>query len=343
MTQSPFAAAPPAQQAAPNPFAAGPQAAPQVPQQQPAQISDAAAQEFGAQQSSPFAQAAAPEIAQMQNPVQNAFAAQQQAAPQGFVQQSAPWTPQQHETYNQMREGGMAAAPQGFAPQVSAPAPQQAPPAFGGFAQQQQAAPAQASSPFAGVTPGAGGRFDPAMFNAPTAGTGGPFPKVRDLDGRLCLFRVKERNRKGTAYGDSTQESLQHIANVAVLDGGPLYASPSAEDVMGKPELVSETVPYVIPDMIIGQIGLRNRLKEDFVRGRIMRQPKGALEKQLQEAYPGLPSWQALFTALTTAQLHVSQLVSGTYFWTIVPDDSEQAGQLVGQFAQNPVSRELML
>lgn len=361
-----------------NPFPSQTQQAP------PATISDAAAAEFGAQQSQnaflaaqqAAAQqpAAAPQgqvptqgfnpasnyspeisVAQAQNgqhPLQQhgasvwtpeqhqAFAAQQAqqfasaapAQPQGLPGQ--PWSPQQHQQN----------VPQAYTPQ--APPAQQPPAAPQGLPQ----APFPGGQPqfpgggFPGAqAPAQGGGFIPEMFGAPSAGGGGTYPKVRDLDGRLCLFRVKKRDHEGTDYNDKTKKTINFVANVAVLDGGPLYSSPNAEDVMGQPELVSETVPYVIGDMIIGQVGLHNRLKSDFVRGRIIRHPKGTLEKQLMERYPGTLPPIALFTALQQGVVTLAMLTSGTYFWTILPDDSPQADQLVQQFAQNPVSRELML
>lgn len=363
---NPFQQAPPAQAPAPQqPMisdTAAQQFAPQqapAQQQFPGQVSAQEAQAFRAQQPSAFAQAAAPEIAQMQQPVQQAYAQQQApngyapggpVAPQGLPGQ--PWSPQQHEAYNQMRENGMTAQPPGYVPPVAPQAPVQQPQQFAppaapqGFPQAPfpgQQAPAQGGG-FPGAPATAqGGGFDPAMFGAPSSGGGGTFPKVRDLENRLCLFRVKNRASAGTDYNDKTKTVNNYVANVAVLDGGPLYSSPSQDDLTGTPTLVSETVPYVIADMTIGQVGLQGRLKQDFVRGRVVRMPKGATEKGLMEAYPGMEAWQALFTWLQQDPGNVNKLVSGTFFWGIVPDDSEQANQLVGAFAQNPLSRELML
>lgn len=316
-----------------NPFATGPQAA-------PAQISDIAAQQFGAPAQAPQQQAPNA-FAQGQHPAQQA---QQDFAPhaQQFaqaVQQSpaqtlsgAPWTPQQHQQN----------VPQAFT-QTTVPAPQT--PAQGlNFAQlDQQAAPAAqpSASPFAGVTPQGGGGFDPAMFNAPASSVG-TYPKVRDLDGRLCLFHVRNRNSVGTAYGDATKQVTNFLVNVAVLDGGPLYSSPSQEDATGTPVLVTETLPYVVPMMTIGQIGLQNRLRADFVRGRVVRIPKGKTRDNLLAMFPGMEDWQALTTWLRQNPANVNQLGSGTYFWGIVPDESDQANQLVAAFAQHPAARELM-
>lgn len=328
-----------------NPFAT-------APQQAPATISDQAAQQFGAP-AQPQQQAAPQGVdwSQVGQGLAQPHAGQQGQPPQTVQAPvgTQPWTPQQHEAYNQMRENGMAAAPQGYAPAAQqlpqAPFPpaaqQQAAPqfgatqtpaqGFGGFIPQQQSAPAS------------GPAYDPSMFGAPSAGGGGTYPKVRDIAGRLCLIRTKKRDAEGTAYGDPTKKIVNYIANVAVLDGGPIHASPNAEDPMAQPELVSETVPYVITDMIISQVGLHNRLKNDFVRGRIMQHPKGALEKQLLERFAGMTAPQALFTALQQGLLNPAQLTSGTYFWTIVPDDSAAADQLVSAFAQHPSARDLML
>lgn len=335
-----------------NPFPSTPQSAPT--------ISDAAAAQFAPQH-------------QQQAPQQNAFLAAAQQAPaqpqqQAYAQaqtfpgqvtqadlqaqqQAAqlpgqPWTPQQHQQNGQQMaaQAGYAppATPQQFAPPVQQQAPAPAPQGFAptAFPPAQQQAPAGG---FPGAVPSQGGGFDPSLWGQPSAGGGGTYPKVRDLNGRLCLIRTKKRDAEGTAYGDATKKITNYIANVAVLDGGPLYASPNAEDVMAAPELVSEQVPYVISDMIIGQVGLHNRLKNDFVRGRIVRHPKGNLEKQLLERYAGMQAWQALFQAMSEGLITEPMLVSGTYFWTIIPDESPQGDQLVAQFAQNPLSRELML
>ncbi len=315
-------------------------------------IPDAAAQEFGAPaqqvpaapQQNAFLAAAAPEMAQVQqaNPVQQL--AQQmpaqmpaQAQPGGFpvqqqgIPQAQPGSfPVQQHTQNGQQMAAQAqqtAAPAFGAPQQQAPAAQQQNP--GGF-------PAAAAAPL-------GGGYDPSLFGAPSAGGGGTYPKVRDLNGRLCLFVVKKRDAEGTAYGDATKKIVNYIANVAVLDGGPLYASPPPDQPMAQPELVSETVPYVISEMIIGQVGLHNRLKNDFVRGRLARHPKGELEKQLMERFPGVPSWQGLYMAMQQGLIAEHQLGSGSYFWTIIEDTSDQANQLVAAFAQHPAARELML
>lgn len=323
---------------APNPFAAGPQAAP--------------AQQYQQQAPNALAQAAAPEMAQIraQNPVVNAFAQQQtpeqaqqfqqqfattQTAQNGGFPQGAPgqpWTPAQHQ--QNVPQASVAAPP--------APVQQQAPQGFAGGFQPQQAAPAQASSPFAGVTPQGGGGIDPALFGAPSAGGGGLYPKVRDLETRLCLFVVKKRDAEGTAYGDPTKKITNYIVNVAVLDGGPLYASPSKDTPMAQPVLVSETVPYVVQAMTISQVGLQNRLNNDFTRGRIVKIPKDAMAAQLAEAFPGMEPWQALWTWVSQDPARAAMLGSGTYFWGIVEDNSPQADQLVAAFAQNPVSRGLM-
>jgi hypothetical protein len=308
-----------------------------APQQAPATISDTAAQQFGAP-------------AQVQQQAPNPFGAQQFVAaptagdPYGAVNQQMqqpqsipgqPWTPQQHQQHGQQ-----------FAPQASAPAipQQQAPaqglqfgaPAFASPAQAQQSGPAFPAA----ATPTQA--YDPAMFGQPSAGGGGDYPKVRDLDGRLCLFRVKDRAAVGTDYNDRTKQVTNFIVNVAVLDGGPLYSSPAQDDVTGQPTLVSETVPYVIKDMTIGQVGLQNRLKSDFVRGRVVRMPKGETEKQLVAAYPGMEGWQALSTWIAQDPSRVHQLKSGTFFWGIVSDGSPEADQLVTAFAGHPSARELM-
>lgn len=357
---NPFQQAPPAQIPAPGQYA--PPAAPE--QQFPGQVTPAEfaayqAQQQAAAQPSASTQAAAPEIAQMQPqgqvPTQGYAAPQQQFAPSpqapngefhtqahGFAQggpvapqglPGQPWSPAQHQQNVPQAYAPPAlpvqqptATPQGFA---QAPFPGQQPQAPGGG--------------FPGAQAPQGGHFEPSMFGAPSAG-GGTYPKVRDLDGRLCLFRVKRRDVVGTAYGDATKSTNNYVANVAVLDGGALYSSPSQDDPTGVPTLVSETVPYVIGDLTIGQVGLQNRLKtKDFVRGRIVRMPKGKFEESLRGQFPGMEPWQALWTWLSQDRARESQLVSGTYFWGIVEDASPQADQLVNAFAQNPVSRELML
>lgn len=360
-----------------NPFPSQTQQAPA------ATISDAAAAEFGAQQSQnaflAAQQAAAQQpSAQMQPqgqvPTQGYAAPQQQYSPgpqadyaapvqQAYAQQ-APAQPQQPVTDTAMRQFAQG---QQFAPSLNLPGqpwspaqhqqnvPQaytpQAPPA-----QQPPAAPqGLPQAPFPGSQPqfpgggfpGAqqaaqGGGYDPSLFGAP-AGGGGNYPKVRDLDGRLCLFRVKRRDASGTAYNDPTKTVTNYVANVAVLDGGPLYSSPSQDDPTGVPVLVSETVPYVIGDMTIGQLGLQNRLKADFVRGRVVRMPKGKFEESLRQQFPGMEPWQALWSWLAQDASRMAQLVSGTYFWGIVEDASPQADQLVAQFGQHPSCRELML
>jgi hypothetical protein len=345
-------AAPPAPAQATIPDAAAQQFAPQqVPAQTfPGQVSPAEFAAYQAQQNgqaqmlppqtpqqhSAFTQAAAPEIAQMPNPAQQAYAQHQappaQAAPQGLPGQ--PWSPQQHQRN----------VPQAYAPPVAPPVQQQ--PAQAPQGLPQAPFPGQQAQGFGGGFPGApatqGGGFDPSMFGAPSAG-GGNYPKVRDLNGRLCLFRVKNRNSAGKAYGDATKDVVNYIANVAVLDGGALYSSPSQDDPTGTPVLVSETVPYVIGDLTIGQVGLQNRLKQDFVRGRVVRMPKGKFEESLRGQFPGVEGWQALWQWLAQDRAREAQLVSGTYFWGIIEDSSPQADQLVSEFAQNPVSRELML
>lgn len=365
-----------------NPFPSQTQQAP------PATISDAAAAEFGAQQSQ-NAFLAAQQAAAQQPPA----APQGQVPTQGFnpasnyspeisvaqaqngqhpLQQhgASVWTPEQHQAFAAQQAQQFASAapvqPQGLpgqpwspaqhqqnVPQAYAPpaAPPQTPPA-----QQPPAAPqGLPQAPFPGGQPqfpgggfpGAqqaaqGGGYDPSLFGAP-AGGGGNYPKVRDLDGRLCLFRVKRRDASGTAYNDPTKTITNYVANVAVLDGGPLYSSPSQDDPTGVPVLVSETVPYVIGDMTIGQLGLQNRLKADFVRGRVVRMPKGKFEESLRQQFPGMEPWQALWSWLAQDASRMAQLVSGTYFWGIVEDASPQADQLVAQFGQHPSCRELML
>lgn len=315
-----------------NSFApqAAPQQAPAQPQQQP-MISDTAAQ-----QPSPELQQAQQmhqQFATTQTAQNGGFPpappvpAQQQfiPAPPSAIQPgggydpsqglpSQPWSPQQHA------QNGQQMAAQAFAP----PAHPQSGPAF------------PAAAPV-------GGGYDPSLFGAPSAGGGGTYPKARDLIGRLCLFHTKKRDAEGTAYEDPTKKITNYIANVAVLDGGALYASPDPKDIGAQPELVSAETPYVISDMIIGQVGLQNRLRNDFVRGRVVRHPKGKLEKHLLESFPGMPAWQALYTAMQQGVIQEAQLVSGTYFWTIVEDNSEQANQLVQAFAQHPSARDLML
>lgn len=315
-----------------NPFAT-------APQQAPAMISDQAAQQFGAPAQPQYSPGPQADYAQ---PVQH-----QQAQPgQQLAQQAgvpgAAWTPAQHA----------AQVPQMGAPQQAyAPPAQQLPQAPFPPAVQQQAAPAFAQpqqapqgfgAPAQQAAPTTGGPFDPSMWGAPSPGGGGTYPKVRDIEGRLCLIRTKNRNSPGTDYNDKTKTTNNYVANVAVLDGGPIYASPNAENPMAQPELVSETVPYVVSDMLISQVGLQNRLKNDFVRGRMMRHPKGELEKQLNERFPGMAAPFALFTALQQGMLQQSHLVSGTFFWTIVEDASPEADQLVSAFAQHPAARELM-
>lgn len=301
--------------------------------------------------------------AQGQHPVQQAYAQQAPAQPQQHVDwnqvgqnlpqaypgQTAqvqappaqtqglpgqPWTPQQHQQN----------VPQAYAPPVAPPVQQQAPaPAPQGlprapFPGQQGQMPGHAGP---GPHMPAGGGFDPSMFGAPSQG-GGTFPKVRDLDGRLCLFRVKDRNKKGTAY-KSTAETINYVVNVAVLDGGPLWSSPADDQPMAQPELVTETLPYVVGDMTIGPKGLQNRLKADFVRGRVVRMPMGEFEKDLLGAFPGMEGWQALATWCLQDPNRIHQLAAGTYFWGIVEDKSPQADQLVDAFARHPIARELML
>lgn len=347
-----------------NPFQ---QAPPAPAQQAPAMISDTAAQQFAPQQApvqtqqfpgqvtpaemqahqaqgfspvapqqpSAFTQAAAPEIAQMQNPVQQFAPTHVQQATgyspttpaQGLPGQ--PWSPQQHQQ----------SVPQAYAPPVAPPVQQQPAQVPQGFPQ--APFPGQQGQGFPGAPAAQGGGFDPSMFGDPSAG-GGNYPKVRDLNGRLCLFRVKNRSLKGTKY-KSAEETTNYVANVAVLDGGPLYSSPADDDPTGVPVLVSETVPYVIGDLTIGQAGLKNRLKQDYVRGRIVRMPMGEFEKNLMMSFPDMEAWQALWTWLSQDPAREGQLKSGTYFWGIVIDNSPQADQLVAAFAQNPVSRELML
>lgn len=352
----------------PNPFqqqAAPPQApVPDAAQQFPGQVTPAEMQAHQAQGFNPVPQQAqqfappvvqqatgydqaAQQAAQGQHPVQQAYAQQAPAQSQQFappVQQQAPWSPEQHAAYNQQREAGMSAIPQGYAPQappvqqqMPAPAPQGLPQAPFPGQQMQNGMPG-----FGGAQAPGGGAFDPSMFGAPSAG-GGAYPKVRDLNGRLCLFRVKSRDQKGTAYKDPSKEQINYVANVAVLDGGPLWSSPPDDQPMAQPEMVSETVPYVVGDMTIGPKGLQNRLKADFVRGRVVRMPMGEFEKQLMGGFPGMQPWQALATWIAQDPRNESLLAPGTYFWGIVEDNSPQADQLVAQFSTNPIARELML
>lgn len=349
-----------------NPFQQAPAPAPQQPPAQQPMISDAAAQQFVPQQAAPNAfqqmaqgiDHAAQLAAQGQHPVQQAYAQQAPAQPQQFAPSpqapngelhtqahgfapaqpqglpGQPWTPQQHQQ----------TVPQAYAPPVAPPVQQQAPaPASQGlprapFPGQQGQMPGHAGP---GPHMPAGGGFDPSMFGAPSQG-GGTFPKVRDLDGRLCLFRVKDRNKKGTAY-KSTAETINYVVNVAVLDGGPLWSSPADDQPMAQAELVTETLPYVVGDMTIGPKGLQNRLKADFVRGRVVRMPMGEFEKDLLGAFPGMEGWQALATWIAQAPGNINLLAAGTYFWGIIEDTSPQADQLIAAFAQHPIARELML
>lgn len=317
--------APPAPSEPSNPFSQPQQQAPA--QTFPGQVSAAEVAAFQAQQNGGQVQQ---QFAPQQAP--NGYAQGGPVAPQGLPGQ--PWSPAQHQQN----------VPQAYAPPV---APQQQAPAPAPQGLPQAPFPGQQAQGFGGGFPGAqaqqGGGFDPSMFGAPSAGGGGLFPKVRDLENRLCLFRVKNRNAVGTAYEDKTKSVTNYTANVAVLDGGPLYSSPNQDEFGGQPTLVSETVPYVVADLTIGQVGIQGRLKQDFVRGRVVRMPKGNTEKGLMEAFPGMEAWQALATWLSQDPANVSKLGSGTFFWGIVPDDSDQANRLVQAFAQNPISRELML
>lgn len=338
----------------PNPFLAGVQTA-------PATISDALAPQAlpgaapaGYNQAGQF-------VAQGQHPAQQAPAQQLQGQ---------PWTPQQHETYNQMREAGMSAAPAGWAPpapvpatpqptdhasqfaahaayaqnpaayqtqqQMQAPAPAQQQFSPNGFAPTpQQAAPAFAGAP-AFATPG--GQVDPSIFGAPAPSGGGRRPGWRDLEGRFVLVRVLQRGVERDTY-DKKGKELTLDARVAVLDGGQIVMSPKQGDPSSVAEVYSNDNPCVIDDMIVTSKGLQNRLKGDFTRGRIVREPINDLQKHLREVPGDEPLWWKLRQWLAQdpkREVDFKQSI----MWSIVADESDAANQMTVAFVQSPQGQQ---
>lgn len=256
-----------------NPFQQQPQQAAQPQQAQPAY--------FGGQ---PPAQQGAPD-----------WMPQQQAQPSAFTQQVAPEVAQVGaQQAQQYAQAGYPGAAQAFAPQQGyAPMPTQQAPAPQQYAPQvPQQQPAPASPPWGQQAPAAqpapwgapGQGADP--FSTPSAGTAGPRPAIRDLEGRLVLIKVTERNTMRDKYqakpGDPQEPA--NVCDVAVLDGGEVIMSPKMNDPQGVPTKFGDA-PCVIDGLIIQQKGVMNRTKAALTLGRIVRAPLPDLKKR--------PDWPA--------------------------------------------------
>jgi hypothetical protein len=158
-------------------------------------------------------------------------------------------------------------------PAAAPPAPVQQPQQQHYTQQPQQAYAAPAAnggSPWpAGATAGAPNLVaQPGQFSTPpppSASNGGGQPKPADLQGRLLLI-LPERLERGvpSRFTDRAtgQPQLQDklTATVIVLDGGPLYWTPTRSGQPQQPR--NEQVPYVIKNMWITQSKLIEQLDE---------------------------------------------------------------------------------
>lgn len=268
-----------------------------------------------------------------------------------FAQQAAPQAPAANPF------GGGQAAPQQSAP-VAPEAPAQAANPFGGQAPQQPApqtpaaafppaaprqAPAPAASPFGGAANdpfGAPGTTADA-FVQPAGSDGVQRPKWRDLENRLLLLRVTERDRETEAYdGKGTQ--LQHVADVAVLDGAlPLMAS-AAQGTDGETVVYSETLPATIDEMFVGSVGLKNRLKRDVVLGRLVFMPKPGVQtrpdfKALAASAPGATAPQVFAELIRRDQTgRLYGELKTSCFWSLEAFTDQDAALARAFLAANP-------
>lgn len=338
-----------------NPFQAAPSPAPV--------ISDTTAQQFGAppvQQAAPNAFApqaqgydqAAALAAQGQHPIQ-AYAQPDPNAgiPMGMPGQ--PWSPQQHQAYGQTQgQPGYAPVPQQAQPVSQPPAayqqPQQfaqqqapqaaAPVAYAPPVAQQQAVPQFATNvPQAGVPaftqPGTQ-QVGIDAFSAPSSGGGGRKPGWRDLLGRYVLIRVLNRGVMRDTYDKKSQEPTLDV-NLVVLDGGQIIMSPKMGDPTSVAEVFSQATPCLIEGMIVTSKGMQNRLKADFVRGRVVREPINDLGKMLKDAPGSEPTWLKLEHWLAQDPSRVHDFKQ-SIMWSLVEDTSDEATQMTASYLQTP-------
>lgn len=323
-----------------NPFQQGFSQAPAVPDAAPAQQQPQAAPNA-------FTQQQAPQAAPSGMPGQPWTPQQHQAsgqAPYGNVPQPVPATPQPtdpaaqfaaHAAYQQApanyqthQQFAQQQAPQAYAQ----PAPAQVP----SFAQPQQAGGVPSFVPQAGAPAFAqpGGAIGADIFGAPAAGGLGRRPGWRDLRGRFVLIRVTARNVERDTY-DKKGKELTLDANIAVLDGGQIVMSPKMGDPNSVAEVFSESTPCVIDGMIITSKGMQNRLKSDFVRGRIVREPIHDLQKMLKDTPGDQPLWWKLESWLAQDASRVHDFKQ-SIMWSIVEDSSAEANQMTTAFVQSP-------
>lgn len=355
-----------------NPFQQAPPQAPAVPDTAPPQFAQQTAPNAFAQQAqftpAEVAQMAGPTGAQpsgyMQATAQMVDQVRQRApqtAPNGMPGQ--PWTPQQHQASGQAPYGN-APQPVPATPQPTDPAAQftahaayqQAPANFQthqAYVQQQApqaTAPAFATQPQSNGVPafaqqaqpqmGApafaqpGGAVDPGIWSAPAAGGMGRRPGWRDLRGRFVLIRVTARNVERDTY-DKKGKEFTLDANIAVLDGGQIVMSPKMGDPNSVAEVFSNVTPCVIDGMIITSKGMQNRLKTDFVRGRIVREPIHDLQKMLKDTAGDEPLWWKLEQWLAQDASRVHDFKQ-SIMWSIVEDSSPEANALTASFCQSP-------
>lgn len=312
------AATPPQGAASPNnPFQQQPQQAQQFAPQMPAQ--QGAPEWLPQQQAQPsaFAQQAAPEVAQVG--AQQA----QQYAQQGYPGAAQAYAPQQGYAPMPTQQ---APAPQQYAPQV--PLQQAAPASPPWGAQAPAAQPAPWGAPGQGADP----------FSTPSAGTAGPRPAVRDLEGRLVLIKVTERGTMRDKYqakpGDPQEPA--NICDVAVLDGGELIMSPKVNDPQGVATKFGDA-PCVIDSMIIQNKGIMNRTKAPLTLGRIVKCPLPDLKKRADwpAAPEGTPDHRVLSYWLSQDAGRVHQF-KNLMFWSIEAFSEDDARLARDWLAQNP-------
>jgi hypothetical protein len=354
-----------------NPFQSAPQAAPTIPDTAAQEFGAPPAQPNAFTPQAPAYDQAAQLAANGQHPVQQA-ATQAPAAPWSPQQHQAYGQAQGQPGYApvpQPPHAGGSVQPMPAAPQptdsadqfaayaraqqnpaqyathqqfVQQQAPQAAAPAFASAPAQAPAAPQFGAASFApqGATPGVpafampGGAIDPSIFNAPAAGGMGRRPGWRDLQNRFVLVRVTARNVERDNYDKSGKE-MTIDANIAVLDGGQIVMSPKMGDPNSVAEVFSDKIPCVIDGFIVSSKGMQNRLKTDFTRGRIVREPINDLQKHLKEQPGDEPLWWKLEQWLAQDPSRVHNFKS-SIMWSIVEDSSDAANQMTAAFLQTP-------
>lgn len=261
-----------------------------------------------------------------------------QAAGYPGQQQAAP------PAYFDGRQAGHdpMAAVQQQPPQGFAPAPSATPPAyFGGqppVQQQAQNSPpwgqqqAPAAAPWA--APGQGGD----AFSAPSSGGAGPRPALRDLEGRLVLIRVVERNVMRDVYQAKPTDPQEptNTCDLAVLDGGPVIMSPKVNEPQSVPTKWGDA-PCTIDGMIIRNKGVMSRTKAPLTLGRIAKAPLPALTKRADwpNAPEGTPDHVVLAYWIQQAPSREFEFKT-QMFWTVVNFTEQDAQVARDWLAANP-------